>query len=132
MAQAPDTSSTQNSTIIGFSSALSAGTIVHLETSDGEEILTFAPTKDYQSVVVSSPKLKDDSSYNIFYGGSSTGTFKDGIYTDGTYSGGTKYDSFKVSEIITTIGEVNTRGPGGMGGGKGGMGSAPNGGGFRK
>jgi hypothetical protein len=118
MAQAPDTSSTQNSAIIGFSSTMPVGTMVHIESEDGEEILTYVPTKNYQSVVVSSPKLKDDSSYNIYYGGSSTGTAKDGLYTGGTYTGGTKYDSFKISNIVTTVGEVNTRGPGGMGGGK--------------
>ena len=31
------------------------GTLVHIETNDGQEVLTFAPTKTFQSIVISSP-----------------------------------------------------------------------------
>lgn len=117
MAQAPDTTSTQYSVIANFTSTLSAGTMVHIETEDGEDVLSFVPTKDYQSIVLCSPNLKKGSTYNIYYGGSSTGTAKDGLYTGGTYSGGTKFDSFTISDSVTSVGTVNNRemgAPGGM------------------
>lgn len=117
MAQAPGTSSTQYSVMANFSSALPAGTMVHIETADGQDILSFTPTKEYQTVVLCSPQLTKGSTYNIYSGGSSTGTAKDGLYTGGTYSGGTKFESFTVSDIVTTVGTVTNKG--GMGGGGG-------------
>ncbi|PYG87223.1 uncharacterized protein DUF4353 [Ruminiclostridium sufflavum DSM 19573] len=115
MAQATSDSSTQYSVIANFDSELPADTIVYIETSDGKDILTFAPSKKYQSVVLCSPELKKDSTYNIYYGGTSTGTNKDGLYTGGTYSGGTKFQSFTVSDIVTSVGTA--AGNMGMGGG---------------
>ncbi|MGA1826036.1 MAG: hypothetical protein ACMUIP_15380 [bacterium] len=50
MAQAPTTSSTQYSVMLSFPSMLAAYTMVHIESSYGEEILTFVPTKSYQSL----------------------------------------------------------------------------------
>lgn len=73
-----------------FSQTQKAGTLVHLEDKAGNEILTFAPTKNFQNVVISSPKLKKGS-YNLYTGGTSTGSAKDGLYTDGKYSGGTVF-----------------------------------------
>jgi hypothetical protein len=84
MAQAPSTSSTQYSVVHNFSSPQAAGTMVHIETQDGEEILTFVPAKAYQSVVLSSPELKNGSTYIVYSGGSSTGTVTDGLYSGGT------------------------------------------------
>jgi hypothetical protein len=46
MAQTPSTSSTQYSVMVNFSSSQSADTMVHFETEDGEEILTFVPTNE--------------------------------------------------------------------------------------
>jgi hypothetical protein len=93
-----------------FSSALAAGTMVHIETEDGQNILSFIPTKEYQSVVLCSPELKKDSTYNIYYEGSSNGTVKDGLYSDGSFTGGTKFESFKISDILTSVGTVSNRG----------------------
>ena len=112
MAQAPDTSSTQYSVLIGFSTQ-SAGTAIHLETKDGEEILTFVPTKKYASLMVCSPLL-EKGSYVVYTGGSSTGTKTDGVYSGGTYSGGTKLTTFTISSIVTTAGNVGTSGGGGF------------------
>ncbi|MDF2987010.1 MAG: hypothetical protein K0R50_2520 [Eubacterium sp.] len=119
MAQAPDTSSTQNSAMISFTQTMSAGTMVHIESNDGKDLVTFVPVKDYQTVVISSPELKKGTTYDIYYGGSSTGTVKDGLYTSGNYSGGTKYESFTVSDVLTTIGTAGRGGPGGQGFGGG-------------
>lgn len=113
MAQAPDTSSTQYSVMLNLSSAQSAGAMVHIEAKDGEEILTFVPTKAYQSVVLCSPELKNGSTYIVYCGGSSTGTVADGLYSGGTYTGGTQITSFTISSMVTGLGSSSGAFPGG-------------------
>jgi hypothetical protein len=115
MAQAPGASSTQNSVLVNFSSAQQAGALVHFQTSEGDEILTFKPTKKYQSVAFSSNALLKGSKYNIYTGGSSTGTPENGVYLDGSYTPGNLYTSFTVSGVLTSIGNSGNMGgnPGG-------------------
>ncbi len=100
MAQAPDESSTQNSAMISFSQVMPAGTPVRITSDDGKELLTFKPSKDYQTIVVNSPELKKGTTYTIYYGGSSS-------------SGGTKYESFTVTDLLTTVGTAGRSNPGG-------------------
>jgi hypothetical protein len=116
MAQAPSTSSTQYSMVMNFPSPQTAGTMVHVETEDGEEILTFVPTKAYQSVVLCSPELVNGSTYVVYSGGSSTGTVTDGLYSGGTYTGGTQITSFTISGVVTGAGTHSAGFPGGPGG----------------
>jgi len=116
MAQAPGASSSQRSVMVNFASAQAAGTPFHIETVDGEDVLTFLPSKAYQSVVFSSTELQDGSTYVVYTGGSSTGTAVDGLYSGGTYSGGTKYAEFTVSGQVTTVGAARG-GPGAWPGG---------------
>jgi hypothetical protein len=135
MAQAPSASSTQYSVMHTFPSPQAAGTIVHLETEDGEGILTFVPTKAYQSVVLSSPKLNNGLTYVVYSGGSSTGTITDGLYSGGTYTAGAQVTSFTISSIVTGAGSSRGGFPGGGGGpmrpsdGEGGPMRPPDGGG---
>jgi hypothetical protein len=96
-------SSTQCSLMIIFSSLQQPGTVVHIQTSEGEDIVTFMPTKTYQSIVFSSPKLQFGRTYNLFLGGSSTGVRIDGLYQDGAYIPGILYTSFTISDIVTII-----------------------------
>ena len=124
MMQAPGTTSTQYSLAVAFNNTLSAGSLVHIENSAGETILTFAPGKTYQSLVFSSPVLVANETYTIYQGGEAIGTVTDGVYTDGTYSNGTSYTSLTLTSIVTQEGG-GMGGPGGMGnpgGGPGGMG----------
>ncbi len=119
MAQAPSASSTQYSVMHTFPSAQAAGTMVHIETQDGQEILTFVPTKAYQSVVLSSPELANGSSYLVYTGGSSSGTVADGLYSGGAYTAGAQVASYTISGMVTGAGP-------GMGGfHRGGGGGAP-------
>lgn len=124
MAQAPSEDSSQFSVNMTFSETQQAGTLVHLEDSEGNTILTFAPSKDYQSVVISSPDLIENGSYTLYSGGTSTGSETNGLYTGGDYSGGTEVVSFEITSSLTwlnesgvTTGNTN-QGPGG--GGRGG------------
>ncbi|MEJ2739389.1 MAG: hypothetical protein P8105_06140 [Dehalococcoidia bacterium] len=88
MAQAPSESSTQYALLLNVSSALEAGTMIHIESEDGEEVLTFVPEKTHESVAFSSSGLKNGITYNVYSGGNSTGTITDGLYSGGTYTPG--------------------------------------------
>ena len=131
MVQTPSDSSSQNSLNISVSQQ-DANSIIHVEDESGNNVLTFAPSKTYQSVVVSSPEIKSNSTYKVYVGGSSTGTQSDGLYSGGTYSNGTEVGSTTVSSSITSITQdgISSGGSigmprGGRGGNKGNMQSAP-------
>jgi hypothetical protein len=116
MAQAPSMSSTQYSVMHNFASPEAAGTMVHIETESGQDVLTFVPTKEYQSVLLSSPELENGTSYAVYSGGSSTGTVTDGLYSGGTYTAGTQVADFAISSMVTGVGSMMGRFPGGPGG----------------
>jgi hypothetical protein len=124
MAEAATDSSTQYSVMVNFDSAQAAGTLVHIQAEDGTDILTFAPTKQYQSVVLCSPDLKEGETYTVYLGGSSTGKMTDSLYSGGTYTPGTEYATLTISSMVTTSGQGGMMG----GGGPGGDGALPGGG----
>jgi hypothetical protein len=111
MAQATSTTSTQYAVLLTFNTNLSASTLVHLQNGKGEDVLSFVPTKQYRSVAFSSPKLVPGLTYDVYCGGSSTGTVCDGLYQDGTYAPGTRYGSFTLSSVVTTIGGLSSTPP---------------------
>jgi hypothetical protein len=110
-AMSPSQTSSQNSTLIYFTSTLPAGTLVHIQNSAGEAIMTFALAKDSQTVAFSSPDLVNGETYTIFRGGRVTGVETGDLYQEGSYSPGSEYASFTVSGVVTMIGSG-----GGMGG----------------
>lgn len=103
MAQAPGTTSTQNSVKVTFTSSQTANKIVRIQAADGTDLVTFAPTKTYTSLVFSSPKLTTGATYDLYQAGTSTATPVDGLYTGGTYSGGTKATSFTPTAKVTNV-----------------------------
>lgn len=124
MAQAPTDTSAQYSIAMSFSSTQEAGKMIALKDSQGNTITAFAPAKQYQTVVITSPELKKDGEYTIYSGGSSTGTAVNGLYKDGEYKDGTKVVSFKTATVTTWLNEsgvttARSGGPGGPGGQKG-------------
>ena len=112
MAQGPDQSSSQNSLLLNLTSPQQASTLVHIESAEGDTILTFAPTKAYQSIAFSSPDLLSGTSYTVYLGGSADGTASEGLYLDGSYVPGAEYANINVSSIVTQIGSTGNRGPG--------------------
>lgn len=106
MAQAPDQTSTQPSVLLNLNAAQPAGTLVHVQSSNGNEIVTFAPTKLYQSIALSSPQLALGSTIQVFLGGSASGAASDGLYQGGSYTPGAEYTSLTLSSVVTSAGEV--------------------------
>lgn len=123
MTQSPSTSSKQNSVNV-FLSSQSANTLISIKNESGEDIVTFAPSKTYQSVIISSPNLQSNTKYTVYSGGTSTGNETDGLYIDGSASGGSEVGSFTTSSTITTVGSGsgNIGAPGNMKGSSGGKG----------
>ncbi|WP_339323943.1 carbohydrate-binding domain-containing protein [Paenibacillus sp. FSL W8-0194] len=120
MAQAPSESSSQRSVLMTFPGTVKAGTLVTLTDGKGTPMLSFAPAKDIQSIVISTPDLKSGDTYAFYTGGQSSATAKDGLYAQGKLTGGTKIVSFKLGEAVTYVNESGvTTGGGGFGGGRG-------------
>ena len=105
MAQTPSASSTQPSLAVHFTSTQAAGTAYSLTDGDGTELYSFTPAKDYQFVIISTPEMKDGSTYTVNVGGVKV--------VEATLSG-------SVTSISDT-GEAVAGGMG-MGGGRGGRG----------
>lgn len=103
MAMAPSDTSSQNSIAMVYPKTQKANTLVHLEDNDGNTIVTFAPEKNFQSVVISSPDIKQNESYILYSGGTSTGTVNNGLYSDGEYKNGSKVVEFTISKVSTWL-----------------------------
>lgn len=104
MAEAPDETSGQHSIMVNLDQVQKAGTLIHIENTAGEDILTMAPTKQFQSVVLSSPAIQAGETYRVYLGGTSTGTVTDTVYADGTYTPGTEYVSLTIEGMVTVVG----------------------------
>ena len=119
MAQTISSTSSQKTVTITFANSQEANSLVNLQDEAGNTILSFAPSKAYQSVVISSPLLEEGKTYSFSYGGSMSGDATDGLYQTGTYTGGTKVTDFTISDAITYLSETGVT-TGGSGFGKGG------------
>lgn len=115
MAEYPTGTSTQNVIIITFNGIQQAETIIRIVDENGADLLNFAPSKTFGSVIFSSPDIKSGSTYTVYTGGEYSGGDKsDGLMANGSYSGGNIEGEVSVSQILSYIGES------GMGGGFGG------------
>ena len=117
MVQTPSDSSSQKILNLNLTSQES-NTVVNIKSSNGKNILTYAPSKNYSSVIVSTPDIKDNTKYTVSVGGTAKGEAKDGLYSDGDYSGGTEVGSETTSSTITNITQegASTNSMGGHGG----------------
>ena len=123
MAESPDSSSAQNSISANLGKKFSGGTLVTLTNSKGEEILSFAPSKTFGHIVISSPDIKTDVEYTLSTGGSSSAEAVDGLYKNGGYKNdGTSVGSVTIKDSVSFIGQQSGFGGGFGGGGFGGGG----------
>ncbi|MFQ9956434.1 MAG: carbohydrate-binding domain-containing protein [Turicibacter sp.] len=115
MLQTPSSSSSQNTIVV--SSNTSSHTLINIQDSTGTDLITYAPSKSSQVIMISSPEFKTGETYTISTGGTSTGTEIDGLYKGGSYSGGSNVATLTISSSITSNGNLNNGmgGPGGMG-----------------
>lgn len=120
MAEYPGSSSTQYSVSATLSQTQAAETLVTLCDDDGNELVSFAPAKTFNHIVISSPDIKDGETYTLYTGGTSSAEEKYGLYANGGYDGkGTESGSFTADDITSFIGSQGMM-AGGFGGGHGG------------
>lgn len=104
----PTTStSTQNfiyATMASTTAILPAATIFNIQDGSGNSLVTFQPMRNSYYFIFSSPGIQKSTSYDIYTGGSSTGTAVNGLFTGGLYSQGTKKKTF----ITTTSSKTST------------------------
>lgn len=79
--------SEQASIYLTLASTIEAGTLVHLRSTDGEELITFEPANDFDVVVFTSPALVQGQEYEVYVGGTGDDPSSIGLY--GTYTPGT-------------------------------------------
>ncbi|MBS1919700.1 MAG: carbohydrate-binding domain-containing protein [Bacteroidetes bacterium] len=88
-----------------------SGQIIHIEDSNGNEVMTFKAPESFSTLIYASSKLKASTTYKIYTGGSvSSGTDFNGLYLSGSYSGGTISTTFSTTSVVTQIGGSISRG----------------------
>ena len=103
MLQSFSDTSTQKTLVAVYSQNQQAGTEITLKDSNGKEIASIVPTKNFQAVIISSSELTEGEEYTV--------------------SGGSEDISLTVSGATTSNGNIGN----GSFGGKGGMGDRPSG-----
>ncbi len=104
MFQTTSNSSTQCSITYYFNSDQKAGNIINVEDNSGNNIITFSPSKAYRAILISTPEIRLNNSYKIYFGGSIKELNSDGIYFGDDYEKGSKYTSLTISSVNTIIG----------------------------
>ena len=79
----------QASMYLTTDSIIAAGTLIHIETSDGEGVVTFEASNSFSVIVFSSPDLVAGQEYNVFFEGTADGDDVYGLYGADAYSPGT-------------------------------------------
>lgn len=106
------TASTQRSVILG---SYSSGNYINIQSSDGEEALTFMIPQSYETMLYSSVKLEANTTYTVYTGGSVTNEEEyNGLVLSGEYSGGTATSTtFTTTSMVTSVGGSTGSGGGG-------------------
>lgn len=104
MLQTPTNTSMQNTLSVIFDSTQSANTLVNIQDSDGNEILTFKPNKTFDSIVISTSSFITSKTYRVYLGGTDNNEETNGLYKNGAYTQGTLYSSATISNVVTQIG----------------------------
>lgn len=84
MAQAPGTGGLA-SVSIRFAAAQKA-VLVSIRDAEGKTLLTFAPTKAFQSLVFADSALARGATYSVFIGGTASGADAAGVYDASSFA----------------------------------------------
>lgn len=111
MIKGPDAASMQNSILInGPSSDPQTATIfpsdmfIDVRDQNGQDLVTFKPSRTAYYIIFSSPGLITGSAYRIYTAGTYTGgTSSNGLYSGGYFTPGTLKKSFNISSGVTEL-----------------------------
>ena len=119
MAEYPD-EATQNVIVVTLDDYQEGGTLFTLTSDDGTELISYAPSKKYNSIIISTDGIATGKSYTVSTGGTSSTEQKNGLYEIGGYQNdGTQIGSVTQEESVCFIGTVRGMGGGMPGGGRG-------------
>ena len=107
MIETPKESSNQKVIAFTLNSIIAQNTPVTLM-KDEKEIISFAAPKSFKTIIISTNTLSDGE-YELYTGGSNSGTLENGIYQNSNYSKGEKVfinneNTFKINETINLFG----------------------------
>ncbi|MBO0462227.1 carbohydrate-binding domain-containing protein [Enterococcus sp. DIV1298c] len=120
MAQTVSDSSTQATVAISYDTVQQADTLMSITSEAGEAVLAYQPSKNYQTIVVSSPQLAVGETYTIASGGSTQTEAENGLSEQPTVSGANDLGTFTFSNTSMTISQsgetvsFGQMGPGGF------------------
>ncbi|WP_419959589.1 carbohydrate-binding domain-containing protein [Psychrobacillus sp. BM2] len=111
--------STQNTIMMTFDETLEANTPVTVTNAKGEQIITVAPEKMFQMIVISSPDLELNAESTLSHGGTLTGEAVDGFYTNAKTKAPTASVTYSATTAMTYLNSsgVTEEGSSMMGGG---------------
>ena len=126
MAMGVSDTSTQNAMMMTFSSTLKANSVVTIENEAGDIVAAVSPTKEFATIVMSTPDLQQEGTYTLNTGGTLTAKLDNGFASSATVKNVTDSLAFTFETVMTYLDENGvTDKPsefGGMGGGFGGGG----------
>ena len=106
----PSKNSEQKSVFVNFGSTQATNTLVSIQ-NDSNNLLTFAPAKEYQSLLFSSDTIEENISYEVYIGGSVEGEGVDGLYINAVVT-----PDYLIDTVTTD--SINNANQGGMPRGK--------------
>ncbi len=106
MAQNISSSSSQCGVLINLTST--SNQLVTLLDDDGDVLVAFDPVKSYQSIVISTPEMRKNHTYQLYIGGSISNqeSVQYDCYVGGTLSGGTLKSTFTQTATATSVGST--------------------------
>ncbi|MBS4218861.1 carbohydrate-binding domain-containing protein [Bacillus sp. FJAT-49711] len=105
MAQGISENSSQHTIMMTYSEFQEANTNVFVTDEKGQQIIAVAPEKQFQTLVISTPDLKQNESYTFQSGGILTGDHVDGLYQNANYEEGNVSVTLTLSNVMTYLNE---------------------------
>jgi hypothetical protein len=93
---------TQRSVAVTFDQSQAANTLISLQDAEGNVLLSYAPSKSFQHLVVSSPDLQS-ADYTLLSGGSNNGAAVYGFYQGGTVTDASELGTLSLTDTISNL-----------------------------
>ena len=114
MAEVPSDSSKQNSIAVTLSQSNPASTLIYILDGESNVIAACMPSKEYSSIIISTPDIKTGMEYSIYSGGSAGEDIGNKLSSGVKCSGGELIETITVSEIVSYVGTGTIGQRGGM------------------
>ena len=77
--------------------------MISIKNSSGDNVVTYQPAKDYQTIVISTKELITGDTYSIVSGGTANTEPQNGLFDTGSETTGTELGSFTLSENTASV-----------------------------